>query len=257
MAIPLIVLLTYFYTNEEEMQQKEKVQEELRETQTIKIQETPAQEGASYFENVEVLEGQEMYYAYPLEIDPKNPPQLIIYSPGKNQTIVQNKEDEYMQVLRENGEFFVQRGYAFAASNEHGNNWGGEKSLKDIQKTITWLDKNYYIADNINMVGFSMGGLSSINFAVKKSDLVNSIALLAPTPNMELTQEEVEKIEEINIKIFQGTQDPIHLDASHEYVNFFEKKGKDVELEIIEGEGHYDIQTSVLNKIYKFFEKQN
>ena len=220
----------------------------------IEIDAKPAHEGATYFENVEVLEGQKMYYAYPLEIDPENPPQPIIFSPGKNQRIVEKKDDEYMEILRENGEFFAQRGFAFTASNEHGDSWGDKKALKDIQKTLTWLDDNYYTSEEINMIGFSMGGLSSINFAVQNPQKVDSIALLAPTPNLDLTQEEMEKLQNIPMKIFQGSQDPIHLDASIEYVDFFEEKNKDVQFEIIEGESHYSIQTSILNNIFTFFE---
>jgi hypothetical protein len=217
---------------------------------TVIIDEAPANENASYFEKTTSIDGQPMYFAYPLEIILENPPELVIYSHGQLRRITENLNEEYMVGLRDYASLFASEGYAFAASNEHGDNWGGTSAMIDIQNAIEHFEKeSLQINNKIHLIGFSMGGLSSINFAVNNSEKILSITLLAPTPNMNLNEEDIKKIHNIPIKIYHGDSDVnIPLNNSIRYKELFERHGKDVNLHILEELEHYDLE---------FWEKEN
>ncbi len=214
------------------------------QTEVVIIDEEPVDENANHFEKTFSINEQPMYFAYPLEINIDNPPELVIYSHGQLRRITENLNEEYMKELRDYASLFASEGYAFAASNEHGDNWGDTGAMTDIQNTIQHFEKeNLEIHDKIHLVGFSMGGLSSINFAVENPERILSITLLAPTPNMNLKEEDIKKIHDIPINIYHGDSDVnIPLNNSIQYKELFKMHEKDVELQILEGLEHYDLE---------------
>jgi predicted esterase len=259
----LLTTLLYFLKNDdkniEEKINKEEILEKENEQEKLvlkKFDKTPAYKNAPYFEEIVTIDNQPMYYAYPLEIDENNPPKLIIYSHGQLQRIVNNLEDEYMLKMKEYGEFFASRDYVFSASNQHDDNWGQRESLDDIKKTIEWFENNEFpAAEKYHMIGFSMGGRTTINYAVENSEKIGRIALLAPTPKLQLTQNDVNILKPISIKIWHGIQDVnIPFSTSTQYVQIFENYGKEIDLVPIENAGHFDIETTLMHEILGFFE---
>lgn len=258
----VLSLALYFYSQGQEEKDltdknEDTKKEEIDEKEIITFEKTPAKENANYFQDVEIIEGQPMYYSYPLEIEKENPPALIVYSHGQLQRIVDDLDNGYMQKVQKYGEFFSEKGFAFSASNQHDDNWGQAEALRDIQNSIEWFEKNDLpIAEKTHMIGFSMGGRAAINYTVKNPEMVKTVSLLAPTPRENLTQEDVEKIEDIDIKIWHGTNDVnIPFSTSQQYVQSFENFGKGIKLISIEGAEHYDIETSLMDDILEFIEK--
>ena len=259
-----ILLLVHFYiqNNDEEVEKnvEKNTAEHAKENQqveTIKFEKSPAYEEANYFEEVVIIDEQPMYYTYPLEIENSQPPTLVIYSHGQLQRITENLENEYMLKMQEYGDFFTSKGYAFSASNQHGDNWGGEESLGDIKKSILWFENNGYpISEKKHLLGFSMGGKTTINYAIKNPEDIATIALLAPTPKETIQKIDVERISEIPIKIWHGKEDVnIPFTASQWYVDKFESYGKQVTLTPISNATHYDIETTLKENILGFFEE--
>ncbi len=255
------LLLIYFYFQEEEEKieiEKEAIEsvEEESNDEKIIFEETPAHNNARYFEGVVNIDGQPMYYAYPLEIKQNNPPKLIIYSHGQLQRVVPDLNDEFMLKMIEYGDFFASRGYAFSASNQHDDNWGQEESMRDITKSVDWFRENDFLTkDKKHMLGFSMGGRAAINYAIQNPTKVKSIVLLAPTPKNNLQENDVEKILNIPIKIWHGTEDVnIPFLTTLQYIESFKTHGKDIELTPVENAGHFDIETSLMDEILEFFE---
>lgn len=252
------LLLTYLYFQnngyENEIEEKNEITNNEKE-KTRNIEKDPAKLDAHYFEEVVVLEEQPMYYAYPLEIKEDQPPELIIYSHGQLQRVVENLDDEYMLILREYGEFFASKGYAFSASNQHGDNWGQKESLSDIKNSVLWFeDSELPIAKKKYMIGFSMGGRTAVNYSIENNKEISKIALLAPTPRENLSQNDVDKVSKTPIKIWHGTEDiNIPFSVSEYYVKSFENFGKEIKLEPIKEAGHYDIEKSLMNEILEFF----
>jgi predicted esterase len=262
LIILLTTLLSFLKNNDKNIEEKinkEEISENENEQERLilkKFDKTPAYKNAPYFEEIVTIDNQPMYYAYPLEIDEKKPPKLIIYSHGQLQRIVDNSEDEHMLKMKEYGKFFASRDYVFSASNQHGDNWGQRESLDDIKKTIEWFENNDFpTAEKYHMIGFSMGGRTTINYALENSENIGRIALLAPTPKLQLTQNDVNILKPISIKIWHGTEDVnIPFSTSVQYAQSFENYGKEIDVVPIENAGHFDIETTLMHEILGFFE---
>lgn len=209
----------------------------------------------TYYELFPILEDQQAYVVVPSRIDEDNPPTLIIYSHGSNTAVTQNMEDQFMLDLQNYGRYFTQYNYAFAASNQHGINWGNEASLRDTMNLLEWVKTNYIVAPKINMIGFSMGGLASLNFASQNPDIVEKVALLAPSTRIsEWNKQRVEQISNIDIKIWHGNADQnVSYSSVLDFVTKIGAWGKDIELVTLEGKKHYDVDTEYMGDILQFF----
>lgn len=249
----IIASIVFVMNKEEEIEIHKDVEERKKQEEEEEIDLSPTGE---YREDVVVIDGQPMYYAYP-ELRNNSPkPTLVVYSHGQLQRITQNLEEAYMLKIREYGEFFASKGYAFSASNQHDDNWGQAESLRDIALSIEWFtENNLPIQNQVHMIGFSMGGLAPVNYAIENPEYIKSITLLAPTPKNNLNRDSVEILTEIPIKIWHGTADiNIPFTASQQYISVFETLGKEVELIPIENAQHYDVETSLMEEILEFFE---
>ncbi len=231
--------------------------EEVKEVEEIEVEEE-VYDGPPYLEVYETIEGQPAYIAVPAPIDPENPPRIILYSHGSNTEVSFDTNDEFMQDLHTYGVFFTENNYIFAASNQHGANWGNDESIQDNINLIAWIKERYDTQDKVNMIGYSMGGLPTMNFASDYPERVNKIALLAPTTNSnEWNEERVAKIEDIDIKIWHGTADVnVGYSLSTTFVNTLESFGKELELVTLEGKTHWDIHTEYLENILEFFNQE-
>ncbi len=214
--------------------------------------------GPPYLEFYEIIQEQPAYIAVPAPIDPDNPPTIILYSHGSNTEVSSNTEDEFMQDLHKYGVFFTENNYIFAASNQHGVNWGNDESIQDNINLIAWIKERYDTREKVNMIGYSMGGLPTMNFASEYPENVNKIALLAPTTNSdEWNAERVGKIKDIDIKIWHGTADVnVGYSLSTTFVNKLKSFDKEVELTTLEGKTHWDIHTEYMEDILKFFNQE-
>ncbi len=160
-----------------------------------------------------------------------------------------------MLKIREYGEFFASQGYLFAASNLHDDNWGLEESMNDIDLLIDWFENNeFHLKNEILLIGFSMGGRTAMHYAFREPSKISKIALLAPTQASKLTQENVDSIKDIPVKIWHGTKDVnIPFYSSQKYSEDFQKYSKEITLVPIEGSTHYDIETTLMKEILEFF----
>jgi len=236
--------------------QEESPQEDVQENPEIIPEDIELEEEDKYKEYFPILEEQQAYVVVPSKIEEDNPPILIIYSHGSNTAVTQNMEDPFMLDLKEYGIYFSEYNYIFAASNQHGINWGSEASLRDTLNLKTWVDQNYFISPKIYMIGYSMGGLPTMNFAAQNPELVSKIALLAPTTRRtEWNTSRVEKIKDIDIQIWHGNADVnVPYSTSTAFVSTLKTLGKDIPLITIEGKGHFDIDTEYMNEILEFFQ---
>jgi len=222
----------------------------------LRFEESPIVEGAEFFEKSPVIEGQQAYIAFPLEVSHDSPVILVVYSHGSNTHITANMEEVFMQDMRKYGEHFTNRGYAFAASEQHGVNWGNADSVQDIINLINWIKSDYPIAEKVDLIGFSMGGLPTINFAVEYPNLIDKIALLAPTTRSDLSQANIDVLSNIEIKIWHGNKDVnIPLSSTESFVQLAGSYGKSIELIVLEGKAHFDLDTEYMEDICAFFEK--
>lgn len=222
---------------------------------TVKYDESPAKEGAQYFEKFPNIEGQQAYIAYPIEINPEQPPRLVVYNHGSDSTVTTNLSDPFMQDMQKYGEFFASRGYAFAASNQHGMNYGSLPSRADIDLMKYWIRDRYKIQEKIDLLGFSMGGLPALFYTNDSPENVNSIALLAPVTYI-WGPEIYKPLENIPIKIWHGDKDRnVTYTASTGFIERGKPYNLNIELRTVTGAGHFDIDTEYMEEIYEFYEK--
>jgi alpha/beta superfamily hydrolase len=229
--------------------------QETEEVEEIEEEEEEVYDGPPYLEVYETIEEQPAYIAVPAPIDPEDPPAIILYSHGSNTEVSSNTDDEFMQDLQKYGIFFTENDYIFAASNQHGANWGNDESIQDNINLIAWIKERYDTQEKVNMIGYSMGGLPTMNFASDYPERVNKIALLAPTTRSnEWNAERAAKIEDIDIQIWHGTADVnVGYSLSTTFINTLESFGKEVELVTLEGKTHWDIHTEYMEDILEFF----
>jgi hypothetical protein len=208
-----------------------------------------------YTEELVEIEGQWAYILSPDPIDPNNLPTLVIYNHGSITFIEENLNAEFKSDLIEYGEALTPHNYIFAVSNAHGVNWGNLESIQDNYNMYEYIQENYGIKEDIYMIGFSMGGLPTMNFATEYPDLVSKIALLAPTTRTsEWDEQRVEKIDDMDIKIWHGTADVnVGYIYTKNFVNKIESLGKDIELVTLDGRTHWDVVTEYIDQIVEFF----
>ncbi len=246
---------TLFFNKENEIEQEENIPIKTEEEeQPIEEEEIP--QGPVYQELFPVLDGQQTYVVVPTRIKEDNPAILIIYSHGSNTTVTQNMEDQFMKDMQGYGIFFTEHNYIFSASNQHGVNWGSSASIQDTLNLKNWIDENYDIEPKVYLIGFSMGGLPTMNFASTYPDLIAKIALLAPTvKSSQWNQERADKLDGIDIKLWHGNKD---VNVPYSYSVYFVKKlkgyGKDIEFITLEGLTHFDLDTEYMNEILEFYE---
>jgi predicted peptidase len=180
---------------------------------------------------------------------------LVIYNHGSITFIEENLNADFKADLIQYGEALTPYNYIFAVSNAHGVNWGSLESIKDNYNMYEYIKEEYGMKDDIYMVGFSMGGLPTMNFGTEYPDLVSKIALLAPTTRTsEWNEERVEKISDIDIKIWHGTADVnVGYIYTKNFVNKIESLGKDIELVTLDERTHWDVDTEYIDDVVEFF----
>ena len=208
-----------------------------------------------YTEELVEIEGQWTYILAPEPINPNNLPILVIYNHGSTTSIEENLDEDFKSDLLKYGEALIPYNYVFAVSNAHGVNWGNLDSINDNFNMYEYIKNQYGIRDKIYMIGFSMGGLPTMNFATTYPDLVSKIALLAPTTRTnEWEEERVDKLKDIDIKIWHGTADiNVGYVYTKDFVNKLEELGKDIDFVTLDGKTHWDVDTEYINQILEFF----
>ena len=233
------------FDTEEENKQEEQIEQE---------EETEEFSGPHYEEMYEDIGGEIAYIAVPTNIDKKKLPTIVVYSHGSNTRVTMDTEEEFMKDLQKYGEIYTEKNLIFAASNQHGENWGNQLSIQDTLNMIEWIKERYETKEKIYMVGFSMGGLPSLNFATTHPELVSKIALLAPTTRAsEWNSERVEKISEMKIQIWHGTADVnVGYSLSTTFVNKLQSLGREIPLITLEGKTHWDMEEEYMDDVLEF-----
>lgn len=219
--------------------------------------EKPVKEDEIYFEKVVKVGSEYVYITSPIKVEVKNPPTLIVYSHGSNTTVSPDFKVPFMQDMQLYGKYFAKRGYVFSASSMHGMNYGSNQSIQDIQDLKEYIAKRYLIDTKINHIGFSMGGLPVLNHILKYPSDINKVALLAPVTG-EYSKSQFESIRRIPIHIWHGNKDVnVPLSLSQSFQTVYNSYGfKNLNLEVIDGKGHFDIDTEKIANIYEFFKDE-
>jgi dipeptidyl aminopeptidase/acylaminoacyl peptidase len=236
--------------------QPEETQQNLNEKTDEKInEEKKPVEITGYEEELVEIEGQWAYIAVPKPIDPNNLPTLVIYNHGSNTSVEKDLDPDFKNDLLKYVNTLVLNNYIFAVSNAHGVNQGNIESIKDNYNMYTYIKDKYGIKEKIYMIGFSMGGLPTMNFATEYPKLVSKIALLAPTTRTsEWDENRVSKLENMDIKIWHGTKDVnVGYVYTENFVNKIESFGKDIDFVTLENKTHWDVDTEYVEDILQFF----
>lgn len=252
LAIPVYLAYQMLIPPKEE-ESNNNDQEIVSEEQEIEEEET--YDGPHYEEIFKEIEGQMAYIAIPTNIKEENKPSIVVYSHGSNTTVTSDTEDEFIQDLQAYGELYTKSNMIFAASNQHGANWGSTTAIADTKNMIDWITKNYLTTEKVYLLGFSMGGLPTMNFATTYPENLEKIALLAPTSRSnEWTESRVEKLSDVDIQIWHGTSDVnVPYSLSTALVSKFKALGRDIPLVTLEGKTHWDLDTEYMQDVLDYF----
>lgn len=227
----------------------------LQDSQTSQSTNTSL-ESNNFSEFTQIISGQTAYIAVPSNIAETNLPSIVIYSHGSGDTVVSKlNANAFMSNLSNYGNYFAKNNLIFAASNEHGENWGSSYAVSDMNNLIAWIKENYPVSGKVYLIGYSMGGLPTMNFALKYPDKVSKVALLAPTIYLEnWYKTTVEKIKNIDITIWHGYDDKnLPLSGSQLFANRLKTYGKIIVLNDISGINHISVNTKFVPDIANFF----
>ncbi|MDY0097298.1 MAG: alpha/beta fold hydrolase [Candidatus Dojkabacteria bacterium] len=259
LAIPAYLCYNTFLKDKYPIQQEnieKEIPEQNEEVEEEIVEEEEEVVGDPYEELLPVIEEQQAYVVVPTRIDEENPPTLILYSHGSNTNVTENMEDQFMKDLQAYGILFTQYNYIFAASNQHGVNWGNKASIQDTLNLKEWVEDSYPIEPKVYLIGFSMGGLPTMNFTTTYPELVSKIALLAPTTKTsEWNQTRTDKVMDIDIRIWHGNKDVnVPYSSVVYFVSALKKWGKDdIQFITLEGKTHFDVDTEYSTDILEFF----
>lgn len=204
------------------------------------------------------IDGQSVYIAFNKNAKDEEKFPMVIYSHGSTYTVSEDKDNPLTKDLDYYAEIFVKEGYIFAASNQHGDNWGEKVAIEDTRKLFEELNNNYKGNGDVYLLGFSMGGLVTMNYAEKYPENIKKIALLAPTSYVKTwSSNRVEKIKEIPIKIWHGNKDVnVPYSMTTNLIKRLSSLGKEVELITVEGAGHFDVDTEYTEAIVEFYKSE-
>lgn len=206
----------------------------------------------------EKIDGEMVYIATEDGLNEKDYPRpVVVYNHGSTFVVNDKEDNPLLADLRLYADIFAKNGYIFAASNAHGDNWGNAQSIKDNKSLVDYINSKYHGSKDIYLLGFSMGGLPTMNFAEKYPENVKKIALLAPTTYASTWKKNrVERIKDIDIKIWHGDKDVnVPYSMTRDFVAMLQKEGKDVEVVTVEGKTHFDVDTEYIEDVLEFFKK--
>lgn len=221
----------------------------------ITYNELPVAADGHFFEKTPTIGGQVAYIAHPIEIDPDNPPTIIVYSHGSITFITENFNDPFMLEMRSYGEYFTKENYIFAASNEHGENWGNAASVQDIKAMVEWIQERYQTQPKIYMTGHSMGGLPTFEYAFAYPETVSKIGLLAPTTRSSVWNEEkLASLNDKQVKIWHGEAD-VNVGSfnSERFKTDADRYGNNINLVLLPGVDHWGVDTELMDELLEFF----
>ena len=219
------------------------------------------------------IEGQNTFISLP-KADLTNPLKIIVYSHGSITSVAPNLNDTFMKQLIDYATFFSTRGYAFIASNEHAQAWGNELAVNDVKLSIervlelsqalsqgeedAQVTKASIATTNyeVYLLGYSMGGLTSMHYAWQYPQVLKAVALIAPTLRQnEWTKEKFTLLSEIPIKIWHGTKDVnIPVTNSQLFQQLAERNDKEIVLDLGNGDTHWTLENRINQDILEFYE---
>lgn len=200
------------------------------------------------------VDSQTIIVYYPAELPEGSP--LIVYSHGSNEHVSPEIVPAgFADALPRYGEYFAQQGAFFVTSEMYGENWGSSQSQLHLLELVSYFKETYAVGE-VYMFGFSMGGLPALRTAKRYPEVIDKVALLAPTIAMEdWTSTTLTDIEAIPVHIWHGTEDVnVPIDLSRELFTRATNMGfTNIVLEEIPGETHrHFVESEVL---WAFFTK--
>ncbi len=243
-------IITWFSTDNNTESNTATMENETEEKEEIKEEEPIVVD--SLFTTID---GQEVYIATDLNPRDNILYPLVIYSHGSTYSVSSNPTNQLTKDLDFYADIFVNDGYIFAASNQHGDNWGNSLAIEDTRKLIEYIDENYKTNGEIYLLGFSMGGLVTMNYAEKYPEDIAKIALLAPTSYATTWNSgRVQNIFDIPIKIWHGNKDVnVPYSMTTNLIKRLQSFEKEVELVTVPNVGHFDIDTEYTLEVLDFF----
>lgn len=236
-----------------------KIEEDIaEEVEEEEKQEEPTEEeytGPHYEEIFKKIDGQMAYIALPTNIKEENKPGIVIYSHGSNTVVTSDTTDDFIKDLQKYGETYTKSNLIFAASNQHGANWGSKTAINDTKVMLDWIKENYKTNEKVYLLGFSMGGLPTMNFATTHPENIVKIALLAPTTRAtEWNKSRVEIIKDMDIQIWHGTADVnVPYSLSTAFVSRLKSLGREIPLVTLEKKTHWDLDTEYMEEVLNYF----
>ncbi|MBP5204118.1 alpha/beta hydrolase [bacterium] len=204
------------------------------------------------------INGQSTYVSLPQTYMTNDFPSIVVYGHGANVAITDNLTSDYMQKISSVAKIFTAQNYIFIASNQHGDNWGNKEAITDTYLAINWVQTHYDTSNIIYLLGYSMGGLVTLNFAKEYANTLNirAIALLAPTVyDWEWKPEMVERLNNVEICIWHSPSDySVHFENSTQLQNYFAKYGKEITLVRVTDD-HLKMEQTRMEDVKDFFNK--
>jgi len=102
-----------------------------------------------------------------------------------------------------------------------------------------------------------MGGLPTMNYAFGNADLIEKVALLAPTSrSSKWTAEDAAAIEDIEILIWHGKKDVnVPYSLTGEFVRWAKGYGKEISLVTLSNDDHWSIHPEKAEDVGEFLDK--
>jgi hypothetical protein len=207
-----------------------------------------------YTEELVEIGGQWAYILAPEPIDPEDLPTLVIYNHGSITFVGENLDEEFKKDLIAYAEALTPHNYLFAVSNAQGVDLDAPEAISDNYNMYEYIKEKYGIQKKINMIAFSKGGLRTLDFAAQYPELVSKVALIAPVTNINRWDlQRVEKIKDIDIKIWHGTADVnVGYIYTKDFVNKIGSLGKGIGLITLEGKTHWDVEIEYIDGVLQF-----
>ena len=204
--------------------------------------------------NVQIIDSQPVQLYFPVSITSNTP--LIVYSHGSNEHVTEDEPTPafFAEAIKTYGDYFVEKGAIFVASEMYGENWGSSESVDHLNTVIETIRSRNNLTSATYLYGFSMGGLPTLRFAKAYPEQTTKVALLAPTINMpDWDQSSIEQIKSIPIHIWHGSKDVnVPPSLSAEFFQTAQTYGhENIEREVVQDEVHRHFLAPA--KIWTFF----
>lgn len=125
--------------------------------------------------------GQNMRITAPVGYDSRKPSPLVLYCHGSGESETAGSTGSYLRAVQNT---LTAAGFIFAASAQHGSNWGNDAALADVVNLYKYVRGRFPLNGQVVIMGASMGAMSAMLTVAGRAIPLSAGVFMMPAMNL-------------------------------------------------------------------------